>query len=378
MRPGTSINYPRIICIDGNHTTSPLSLSADEAASAVLSCIGLPAAGTATTSSITYANWAHLPEWIERVLDDSWRVTYGGVGVGEGSAHSVWDLKRQGADTPRLIIRVFVESQTNADGVLDMAASKQAARRRLARIINSTDWLIECVWTRGNLSAFGDDSVRYADGGGCVIVIAGPTVIEICDESDTLPWERFERYVHTLLGHTIRRNSPPPTMPIIKRGPLVSLASDNHNSCPRRITIRPVDPRFSVWFELDRPIAAADAFVKKSTSDPAVSHENCEVEGGVRVHFMFVIAKVGHHVVEVHAHFADSETMMSRIQIFEVDVAYTEKQTDYNGEDIFMAASKEAAEGHHEQYHVPYQDPPNSWRASFLKLFCPVYRRRSR
>ncbi|KAK0421615.1 hypothetical protein EV421DRAFT_1747062 [Armillaria borealis] len=375
MRPGTSISditkHPDITFIDRK------SLSADELTSTILKLAGLADAETATTmSSITYANWANLPEWIEKVLDDSWRVTYGSVGVGEGSAHSVWDLKRQGADTPQLTIRVFVESQTNADGVLDIAASKQAARRRLARIIDSTDYFIELVWMRGNLSAFGDDSVRYADGGGGVIVIAGQTVIEICDEGDTkLPWESFERYVHALLEHTIRRNSPPraPTMPTIKRGPLVSLASDNPNSCPRKITIRPVDSRFSLWFELDRPVAAADAIVivKESTSDPAVSHENCEVEGGVRVRFMFVIAKVGHHVVEVHAHFADSETMMSRTQIFEVDVAYTEKQTDYNREDIFMAASKEAAEGRHEQYHVPYQDPPNSWRASFLKLFCP-------
>ncbi|PBK79218.1 hypothetical protein ARMGADRAFT_175806 [Armillaria gallica] len=231
---------------------------------------------------------------------------------------------------------------------------------------------------RRNLSAFGDDSVRYADGGGCVIVIAGQTVIEICDE-DTLSSERFERCVHALLEHTIRRNSPLPTIPNIKRGPLVSLASDNPNSCPRKITIRSVDPRFSVWFEMDRPIAAADAIVMGSRSDWTVSQENCKVEGSVRVHFMFVIAKEGHHVVEVHAHFADSETMMSRTQIFEVDVAYTKKQADYNGEDIFMAAFKEAADRHHEQHCVPNQDRKASRRVlSFLRLFCPVYRRRSR
>ncbi|KAK0236996.1 hypothetical protein EDD85DRAFT_1023740 [Armillaria nabsnona] len=376
MRPGTSISdvtrRPGITCIDKK------SLSADEATSTILKLAGLPDTGTAPTSSITYANWALLPEWIEKVLDESWRITYGRIGVGEANAHSVWDLKRPGADTPQLTIRVFVESQTNADGILDMAASKQAARRQLARIINSTDYFIERVWMCGNLSAFGDDSVRYTDGGGCIIVIAGQTVIEICDEGDILPSERFERYVRTLLEHTIRRDSPTPTMPIIKRGPLVSLASDNPNSCPRKITIRSVDPRFSVWFEMDRPIAAADAVVKGS--DRAVKHENCKVEGSVRVHFMFVIAKEGHHVVEVHAHFADSETMMSRTQIFEDDVAYTKKQADYNGEDIFMAASKEAADRHHEQDRVPYQGRKGkaSRRVlSFLRLFCPVHRRRS-
>ncbi len=387
MRPGISISditkHPGITFIDRK------SLSADEAASATLGLLGLPDTGTATTNSITYVNWARLPEWIEKVLGDGWRVTYGGVGVGveEGSASALWCLKRNGLEADsidsaaQLKIRVFVQSQTNADGVLDMAANKRAARRRLASIINSTDFLIELVWMRGNLSAFGDDSVRYADGGGCFIVIAGHTVIEICDDGDILPSERFERYVRTLLEHTIRRNSPSPTMPVIKRGPLVSLASDNPNSCPRKITIRPVDPRFSVWFEMDRPIAAADAIVQGSRSDWAVSHGNCQVEGGVRVHFMFVIAKEGHHIVEVHAHFADSETMMSRTQIFEVDVAYTEKQADYNGEDIFMAASKEAADRHHEQHRVPYQDRKGkaSWRVlSFLRLFCPVYRRRSR
>ncbi len=206
-----------------------------------------------------------------------------------------------------------------------MAANKQAARHRLARMINSTDFFIELIWMRGNLSAFGDDSVRYADGGGCVIVIAGQTVIEISDE-ETLAPERFETYARSLLEHTIRRDSPPPTMPTIKRGPLVSLTTDNHTSCPRKITIHSVDPRFSIWFEMDRPIAAADAIVKGS--DRAVKHENCKVEGGVRVHFMFVIAKQGHHVVEVNAHFADSETMISRTQVFDVDVVYMRKQTD--------------------------------------------------
>ncbi|KAK0216116.1 hypothetical protein IW262DRAFT_1299370 [Armillaria fumosa] len=242
-----------------------------------------PDAGTATTSFMTYANRANLPEWIEQVLDESWCITYGHV----------------------------VEPQTDADGVLDMVANKQAARRRLARIIDSTDWLIEFVWTRRNLSASGDDSVRYADDGGCVIDIAGQTVREIRS--------------HTA-GAYYSQERTTPHHAIFERGPLVSLTSDNHNPCLRNS----VDPQFSIWFEFDRSVAAADAIVIRSRSDWAVSHENCVVGGGIRVQFTFAIVKERRHV-EVHANFADSETMMPRTQIFKVDLAYTRKQTDKMG-----------------------------------------------
>ncbi len=122
MHPGDSVSnltkHPGITCINARHRTSPRSQSLDEATSTILKLAGLADAETATTSSITYANWALLPEWIEKVLDESWRITYGRVGVGEATAHSVWCLKRQGADEAELTIRVFVESQANPDGIL--------------------------------------------------------------------------------------------------------------------------------------------------------------------------------------------------------------------------------------------------------------------
>ncbi|SJL08249.1 uncharacterized protein ARMOST_11612 [Armillaria ostoyae] len=330
MRPGTSISditrHPGITCINGHHRTS---LSADEAASAVLSLIGLPA-GTATTSSITYTNWAYLPEWIEKVLDVSWSVTYGHIGVGEGSANLLWCLKRDGAEidssesSERLKIRVHVESRANGDGILDMAASKRAVRRHLAKIINSIDFIIELVWARGDLSEYGEYSVRYAAGDtGCAIVAAGPTVIEIYDSNRTLPLEMFDSYARKLLEYTVRRDSPPLTAPVIKRGPMLSL-SDDDNSRSTRTKIRPVDLYFPLWFELDKPIAAAKATVEGSA--PAISCGTWEVEVGVRmVKLDFTVARLGHHVEEVHAYFANSETMLSTSQTFEIEVVYTQQ-----------------------------------------------------
>lgn len=235
-----------------------------------------------------------------------------------------------GIDTPesseRLKIRVHVESRANREGILDMAASKRAVRRHLAKIIDSIDFAIELVWARGDLSEYGEYSVRYAAGDiGCAIVAAGPTVVEIYDSNRMLPLEMFDSYARKLLEYTVRRDSPPLTAPIVKRGPMLSLSDDdNHNSRPTRIKIRPVDPDFFLWFELDKPIAAAKATVEGSA--PAISCGIWEVEVGVRmVKLHFTVARVGYHVEEVHAYFADSEAMLSTSQTFEIEVVYTQQ-----------------------------------------------------
>ncbi|KAK0200885.1 hypothetical protein DFS33DRAFT_1277244 [Desarmillaria ectypa] len=277
--------------------------STDEAASAVLKLAGLTDADTARTSSITYAGWAHVEDWIKEVLDDSWCVMYGRVGVGEMTAHSVWRLKGRSA-----------EINSPASSTLSLCGHHQQHRAR-----------IESVWTRGELYQFSDYSVRYPDDlpAECIVVIAGQTVIEIRDDNMLLTAETFERYAHKLLEHTVRRNSPLLTVPVIKRGPLLSLTSDNHDhSHPRRIQVRPVKPWFSIWFEMDKPIAAADGIVSGSRPTRGINLQNCVIEEGVRVEFMFVIARLGHHIVGVYAHFADSDTMVSTSQLFEVEVFF--------------------------------------------------------
>ncbi|PBK71923.1 hypothetical protein ARMSODRAFT_1083271 [Armillaria solidipes] len=202
--------------------------------------------------------------------------------------------------------------------MLDIASSKRAARRCLANIINSTAFLIESVWTRGDLSELGEYSVRYADGGGCIAVAAGQTVVEICDNR-TLSSETFDQYARKLLEYTVRRDSPPVAVPIIKRGPLIFLTSDDHNySRPGKIQVRAVKSRFSLWFELEKLIAAADATVGRSAK--AVSFEHYVVEEGVKVEFTFAVKRLGHHIVDVLAVFADSETMVSASQMAEVEV----------------------------------------------------------
>ncbi|KAK0440383.1 uncharacterized protein EV420DRAFT_1132974 [Desarmillaria tabescens] len=294
----------------------------------VLSPLGLPDAGT-TTSSIIYANWAHLPEWIKEVLGDNWYIIAksGYVGVTEASTDACWWLERKGAKTSTstmISINVHVASQLDADGVLDMAASKQAARRCLAGIITSTSRDIKDVWTRGGLDEFGECSVQDLDGSRFVLV-AGQTVLDIRDRGMDLTAEVFEGYARKLLEHTVRRDSPLPlTAPIIKRGPLLSL-SDKYDleSRPKNIQIRSVVPRFSLWFELRGPIAVADATVEGSADD--ISLESRVVEEDVRVRFTFAVATPGHHLVEVHAHFADSETMVLTSQMFEVELLYTRR-----------------------------------------------------
>ncbi|SJL11236.1 uncharacterized protein ARMOST_14639 [Armillaria ostoyae] len=177
----------------------------------------------------------------------------------------------------------MVHVESREDGML--ASSKRAVRRCLADIINSTAFLIESVWTRGDLSEFGEYSVRYADGGGCIAVAAGQTVVEICDNR-TLSLEIFNRYARKLLEYTVRRDSPPVAVPVVKCGPLIFLTSDDHDhSRPRKIQVRAIKSRFSLWFELEKPIAAADVTVEGSTK--AVSFEIFVVEEGVKVEFTF-------------------------------------------------------------------------------------------
>ncbi|SJL11253.1 uncharacterized protein ARMOST_14656 [Armillaria ostoyae] len=302
-----------------------------DASSQISALIGLPEAWTTPAiSSITYANWAHLPHWIKEVLGDDWNIWSGCVSVMEAASHASWWLgpgpKGSGANTsPGINVHVHVQSHTDADGVLDMAASKQATRRRLARIINSNSRVIREVWTRGKLDEFGECSVQYI-GGGRFIVVAGQTIVDIRDSrTSDLAVEVFEDYAYKLLEHTVHRDSPPLTAPVIKHGPLLSLTGNQDHSRPRKIQIRSVvKARFSFWFELGTPIAVADAGVEGS--DDAISLEECVVEEGVRVKFTFAIATQGHHVVEVHAEFADLETLVSTSQMVEVEVFYTRDQ----------------------------------------------------
>ncbi len=265
------------------------------------------------------------------MLGDDWQVRSGYVSVMEATSHASWLLgpgrKGSGANTsPGIDVQVYVQSNTDADGVLDMVASKQATRRRLAGIITGTSRVITEVWTRGKLDEFGECSVQHIEGGGRFIVVAGQTIVDIRDSrTSDLAAEDFEVYAYKLLEHTVRRNSPPLTAPIIKRGPLLSLTSNQDHSRQRKIQIRSVvAARFSFWFELETPIAVADASVEGS--DDAVSLEECVVEEGIRVEFTFAVARLGHHLVEVHAEFADLETLVSTSQTVEVDVFYTRDQ----------------------------------------------------
>ncbi|SJL08203.1 uncharacterized protein ARMOST_11566 [Armillaria ostoyae] len=296
-----------------------MSHSTDDAASETLRLIGLPEAET-TTSSITYANWAHLREWIKEALDDSWCVSYGQVGVGEATAHALWYLKHKGNSDSPLQIKVYVQSPTDADGVLDMAASRRATRRRLANFITSTDFPIQLIWTRGELDEFGKYSVRYADGGRCIIIAAGQTVVEILNDGDSLTAETFEDCARKLLEQTIRRDGPPLTAPIIKRGPFLSTSTGNqcHDEHPSKLLVHNVDGRFSLYFELDKPIAAANAttegyayifdkYIQEVTADSVI----VELK-------MLTRSVMGSHMVK--AHFADSDTMISRSQTVEIEV----------------------------------------------------------
>ncbi len=306
---------------------SPLNPIVADSSSEVLALIGLPeACTTPAISSITYANWVHLPDWIKEVLGDDWQVRSGYVSVMDAASHASWLLgpgrKGSGANTsPGIDVQVYVQSNTDADGVLDMVASKQATRRCLAGIITGTSRVITEVWTRGKLDEFGERSVQYI-GGGRFIVVTGQTIVDIRDSrTSELDAEVFEVYAYKLLEHTVRRNSPPLTAPIIKRGPLLSLSGNQDHSRPRNFQIRSVvKARFSFWFELETPIAAADASVEGS--DDAISLEECVIEEGVRVKFTFAVATPGHHIVEVHAEFADLETLVSTSQMVEVEVFY--------------------------------------------------------
>ncbi|KAK0480491.1 hypothetical protein EDD18DRAFT_1205432 [Armillaria luteobubalina] len=287
------------------------------ASSEVLTLVGLPEAGTAN-SSITYVHWAHLPEWIKKVLGEDWRAAGSGyVSVKEATTHASWRLERKRAKKstyePAIRIDVYVQSHTDADEVLDLAASKQATRHFLASILSSTSRHIKEVWTRGKLDEFGEYSMQYIRGGR-FIVVAGPTIIDIWRDMERTV-EHFEDYALKLLEHTIRRDSPALTAPVIIRGPLSVQYHEDER--PNKILVHSVDERFELYFELDRPIAAANATTEgwvflfnKWVQDVA--------EDSVTVRLMFMVQEMGSHVVKVH--FADSETLISRTQTIEVEV----------------------------------------------------------
>ncbi|KAK0476116.1 hypothetical protein IW261DRAFT_439247 [Armillaria novae-zelandiae] len=158
--------------------------------------------------------------------------------------------------------------------------------------------------------------------GGRFIVVAGQTIVDIRDSKTfNLAVEIFEDYAYKLLNYTVRRDSLPLTAPVIKCGPLLSLTSGNQDhSRLRKIQIRSVvNTRFSFWFELDTPVAVADAHCVEESAD-AISLEKCVVEEGVRVKFTFAPARQGHHVIEVCAEFTDTETLVSTSQMVETEV----------------------------------------------------------
>ncbi|PBK71959.1 hypothetical protein ARMSODRAFT_796387 [Armillaria solidipes] len=289
-----------------------------DSSSKVLTLVGLPEAET-VSSSITYVHWAHLPEWIKKVLGEDWRAEDSGyVSVTEATTHASWWLERKRAKKstykPAIKIDVYVQSHTDADGVLDLAASKQATRRCLAGIITSTSRDIKEVWTRGKLYEFGECSVQYIRGGRFVVV-AGPAIIDIWRDMERTV-EHFEDCALKLLEHTIRRDSPALTAPVIMRGSLLSM-QHHEDERPNKILVQSVDRRFSLYFQLDKPIAAANA-TTEGWAFLFNKYVQEVAEDSVTVRLMFMVQKMGSHVVKVH--FADSETLVSRTQTVEVEV----------------------------------------------------------
>ncbi len=313
-RKHASIGLRQCIRNAPQHDMHPLDHT--DSSSKVLTLVGLPETETAS-SSITYVHWVHLPEWIKKVLGENWRANDSGyVSVTEATTHASWWLerKRTKKSTYELAIKieVYVQSHTDADGVLDLAASKQATRRCLASIITSTSRVITEVWTRGKLDGFGECSVQYIRGGR-FIVVAGPTIIDIQGERTM---KLFESCALKLLEHTIRRDSPALTAPVIMRGPFLSM-QNYEKELPNKILVHSVNERFSLYFQLDKPIAAANATIEgwaflfnKYVQEVA--------EDSVTVRLMFMVQKMGSHMVKVH--FADSETLVSRTQTIEVEV----------------------------------------------------------
>ncbi|KAK0216126.1 hypothetical protein IW262DRAFT_198774 [Armillaria fumosa] len=319
VHPSRPVTHLGVTCINQQHRMPPLELYT-YASNEVLTLVGLPEARTAS-SSITYVHWAHLPEWIKKVLGEDWRAAgLGYVSVKEATTHASWRLERKRAKKsayePAIKIDVYVQSHTDADGVLDLAASKQATRHWLASILSSTSRHIKEVWTRGKLDEFGEYSVQYIHGGR-FIVVAGPTIIDIWRDMERTV-EHFEDYALKLLEHTIRRDSSALTAPVIMRGPLLSMQHDEvQDERSNKILVHSVDERFSLYFQLAKPIAAANATTEgwaflfnKWVQDVA--------EDFVTVRLIFMVQEMGSHVVKVH--FADSETLISRTQTIEVEV----------------------------------------------------------
>ncbi|KAK0455273.1 uncharacterized protein EV420DRAFT_1644911 [Desarmillaria tabescens] len=324
LQPGTVNNIAvgdGVTGTDGHHWVPPVASEGfTELSRNAVSNILSPLT-TETPNSVSHINWAHVPEWINDVLDEDWGVKFGRVSVGDSTTHAFWHLGHDKAEEGSpLRVNVHVESVVNLSGALDTAGSEQAARDRLGTILTSTDRDPEALWVRGTLDEFGQYSLQYASdvAAGRVVVVAGNAIVDISGMSSSAA---LEDYARKLLGHTVRRDGPPLTMPAIKRGPVrttgnqESMLLDDNTG---RTTVQGVDTRFSLYFELDKGVAAASATPEGTgiLFDKYVIEEG--LDGAVAVDFMFVAHELGAHTVKVH--FTDMETMVSVSKTIEVDV----------------------------------------------------------
>lgn len=262
--------------------------------------------------AIIHLDWAHVDDWLSDTLDGQWSVAFKTLEASKGNAHVFWHLA--GTDDAVVRITVDVETVTTDAGELDVQRSADAARNAAALLLSSTEREPSEVWTRGELSEFGDYTFQYADtvlAGRCVVV-AGNTVVDIAGGDSTAALVPIAR---RLLEHVVQRDrdGDVPLMPTLSHGRAISLVMPPNSGSPeavsaeapifnepdRSVTIRGTDARLTLEFEVDSAVSIADA----TSEEGKVLLDKSEiVNDGEQsiVRFVLIAREVGTHATHLH------------------------------------------------------------------------------
>lgn len=262
--------------------------------------------------AIIHRDWAHVDDWLPATLDGQWTVAFKTLEASKGNAHVFWHLA--GTDDAVVRITVDVKTVTTDAGEFDVQRSADAARNVAALLLSSTEREPSEVWTRGELSEFGDYTFQYSDtvlAGRCVVV-AGNTVVDIAGGDSTAALVPIAR---RLLEHVVQRDrdGDVPLMPTLSHGRAISLVMPPNSGSPeavsaeapifnepdRSVTIRGTDARLTLEFEVDSAVSVADA----TSEEGKVLLDKSEiVNNGEQsiVRFVLIAREVGTHATHLH------------------------------------------------------------------------------
>jgi hypothetical protein len=232
------------------------------------------------------------------------------VTVSEAQAQGIWDISNLNTPNNKISVHVVVASAMAEDGTFDTKESAAIVRDHVHRVVTSTQR--DGIWKPHKLDGFGI-SLQYVDD-----LKAGRVVITGGNVSSSAV---LEPYALELLKKT-RRNGTDPKFPKVQRQAIVTSTTtlEGPEANTQVITVKRIDPRFSVVLSVDCEIAVADGSSNGTGVLLEIYKLGSRKDGEARtVEFFFVPRKVGEHR-EVHMYVVDKETMVQAMSVLKVNV----------------------------------------------------------